>query len=170
MKQRYPIGEFHYPKEIQESDIRAWIDEISALPELLKSVVLSLNEVDFEKTYRDGSWTIRQLVHHIADSHLNGYIRMKLALTEENPLVKTYEESEWAKLVDYNSPLNVSVQLIESLHSRWTSLLRNLTATQLKRTYQYPNSSRVRLEQSIALYAWHGNHHLAHIKQALNRM
>ena len=95
---------------------------------------------------------------------------MKLALTEENPLVKTYEESEWAKLVDYNSPLNVSVQLIESLHSRWTSLLRNLTATQLKRTYQYPNISRVRLEQSIALYAWHGNHHLAHIKQALNRM
>lgn len=93
---------------------------------------------------------------------------MKLALTEENPLVKTYEESEWAKLIDYDLNIKVSLQLLDNLHERWTYLLKNLTATQLQRIYQYPDGSIMRIEQSIALYAWHGNHHLAHIQQALN--
>ncbi|WP_369973804.1 YfiT family bacillithiol transferase [Rummeliibacillus sp. POC4] len=110
---------------------------------------------------------MRQLIHHIADSHLNGYIRIKLALTEVNPLVKTYEENEWAKLIDYDLPIKVSLQLLDTLHERWVNLLKNLTIDQLKRTYQYPDGSIMRIEQSIALYAWHGNHHLAHIQQAL---
>lgn len=130
--------------------------------------VITLDELELTKTYREDSWNVRQLIHHIFDSHLNGYMRMKLALTEENPLVKTYEESEWAKLIDYDLNIKVSLQLLDNLHERWTYLLKNLTATQLQRIYQYPDGSIMRIEQSIALYAWHGNHHLAHIQQALN--
>jgi len=167
MENRYPIGQFDCPYEVKDKDIIIWIKEMSNLPSQLNKLTVSLDKSELEKTYRENSWNIRQLIHHIADSHLNGYMRMKLALTEENPMVKTYEESEWTKLTDYELPIKVSLQLLESLHERWTYLLENLTATQLKRTYQYPNGSKMRIEQSIALYAWHGNHHLAHIKQAL---
>ncbi|GAA0411703.1 YfiT family bacillithiol transferase [Paenibacillus motobuensis] len=168
MDKRYPIGQFSCPIEVQEKDIQLWVKEMTTLPNRLNMLVLSLDELELTKTYREGSWNVRQLIHHIVDSHINGYMRMKLALTEVNPLVKTYEESEWAKLIDYDLPIKVSLQLLESLHERWTNLLKNLTATQLQRTYQYPNGSKMRIEQSIALYAWHGNHHLAHIEQALD--
>jgi hypothetical protein len=168
MDKRYPIGQFDCPNEIQEKDIQMWIKEIATLPSRLNRLTLSLDELELTQTYREDSWNVRQLIHHIVDSHLNGYMRMKLALTEENPLVKTYEESEWAKLIDYDFPIIVSLRLLESLHERWTNLLKNLTAFQLQRTYQYPDGSKMRIEQSVALYAWHGKHHLAHIQQALN--
>ncbi|MDM5291763.1 putative metal-dependent hydrolase [Peribacillus simplex] len=169
MDNRYPIGQFDCPNEVQEKDIQMWIKEMTTLPSRLNELIVSLDESKLTKTYRENSWNVRQLIHHIIDSHLNGYMRMKLALTEENPVVKTYEESEWAKLIDYELPIKVSLQLLESLHERWTYLLKNLTDTQLQRTYQYPDGSKMRIEQSIALYAWHGNHHLAHIQQALNK-
>lgn len=168
MDNRYPIGQFDCPNEVKEKDIQMWIKEISTLPSRLNVLAASLDELKLTKTYREDSWNVRQLIHHIVDSHLNGYMRMKLALTEENPVVKTYEESEWAKLTDYEMPVKVSLQLLESLHERWTYLLENLTATQLQRTYQYPDGVKMRIEQSIALYAWHGNHHFVHIQQALN--
>ncbi|MGZ9819684.1 YfiT family bacillithiol transferase [Peribacillus simplex] len=141
---------------------------ISTLPSRLSTLTVSLDELKLSKTYRENNWNVRQLIHHIVDSHLNGYMRMKLALTKENPVVKTYEESEWAKLTDYDLPVKVSLQLLESLHERWTYLLENLTAPQLQLTYQYPDGSKMRIEQSIALYAWHGNHHFAHMQLALN--
>ncbi|MED4124806.1 putative metal-dependent hydrolase [Halalkalibacterium halodurans] len=169
MDNRYPIGQFNCPSEVQEKDIQVWIKEITTLPSRLNALTVSLDELELTKTYRENGWNVRQLIHHISDSHLNGYMRMKLALTEDNPVVKTYEESEWAKLIDYELPIRVSLQLLESLHERWTCLLKNLTATQLQRTYQYPDGNKMRIEQSIALYAWHGNHHLAHIQQALRR-
>ena len=168
MDKRYPIGQFDCPNLIQKQDIEKWIKEIATLPSRLNTLTESLDKFELTKTYREGSWNVRQLIHHIADSHLNGYIRMKLALTEANPFVKTYEESEWAKLKDYDLPIKVSLQLLESLHEHWIILLKNLTIDQLQRTYQYPDGSKMRIEQSIALYAWHGNHHLAHIQQALN--
>ncbi|PZM66125.1 putative metal-dependent hydrolase [Paenibacillus dendritiformis] len=165
---RYPIGQFVCPNEVQEKDIQMWVKEMTTLPSRLNMLTVTLDELELTKTYREDSWNVRQLIHHIFDSHLNGYMRMKLALTEENPLVKTYEESEWAKLIDYDLNIKVSLQLLDNLHERWTYLLKNLTATQLQRIYQYPDGSIMRIEQSIALYAWHGNHHLAHIQQALN--
>ncbi|MBZ5751329.1 YfiT family bacillithiol transferase [Metabacillus rhizolycopersici] len=168
MDNRYPLGHFTCPSEVQEKDIQMWINEMTTLPSRLKALTASLDELDLTKKYRDNSWNVRQLIHHFFDSHLNGYMRVKLALTEDNPVVKTYEESEWGKLIDYELPISVSVQLIESLHERWTYLLKNLTTTQLQRSYQYPDGSKMRIDQSIALYAWHGNHHLAHIQQALN--
>ena len=168
MDYRYPIGQFTSPNEIQEKDIQIWIREISTLPSRLRTLTESLDELKLTKQYRENSWNVRQLIHHIADSHLNGYMRMKLALTEENPVVKTYEESEWAKLTDYELPVQASLQLLESLHERWTYLLGNLTKKQLQRTYQYPDGSKMRIEQSIALYAWHGNHHFTHIQLALS--
>jgi len=167
MDNRYPIGQFECPNEVQKKDIQMWIKEISTLPSRLNALTVSLDEIKLTKTYRENSWNVRQLIHHIVDSHLNGYMRIKLALTEENPVVKTYEESEWAGLTDYNLPVKVSLQLLKSLHERWTYLLENLTDTQLKRTYQYPDGNKMRIEQSIALYAWHGNHHFAHIQLAL---
>ncbi|MDA1478017.1 YfiT family bacillithiol transferase [Bacillus changyiensis] len=167
MNKKYPIGQFDCPQEVQETDIQMWVKEIRTLPHRLKRLTESLSEAELSKMYRENSWNVFQLIHHIVDSHLNGYMRMKLALTEENPIVKTYEESEWAKLKDYESPIKNSLQLLENLHKRWAYLIENLTTTQLQRTYQYPDGEKMRLDQSIALYAWHGNHHLAHIEQAL---
>lgn len=129
---------------------------MNTLPSCLNALTVSLDELKLTKTDRENSWNVHQLIHHIIDSHLNGYMRMKLALTEENPVVKTDEESEWAKLIDYELPIKVSLQLLESLHERWTYLLKNLTATQLHRTFQFPDGSKMSIEQSIALYAWHG--------------
>lgn len=167
MDRRFPIGQFVCPDEIKEQEVDVWIEEMRSLPSKVRELTHSLDESALTQTYREGSWNVRQLVHHIVDSHLNGYIRMKAALTEDNPAVKSYEESDWALMGDYDMPIEVSLQLLEALHERWTYLLRTLTNTQLKRTYQSPDGSALRLEQSIGLYAWHGNHHLAHIRLAL---
>ena len=139
MDHRYPIGQFTCPNEVQEKHIQIWIREISTLPSRLRILTASLDELKLKKQYREYSWNVCQLIHHIADSHLNGYMRMKLALTEESPVVKTYEESEWAKLTDYELPVQASLKLLESLHERWAYLLGNLTKKQLQRTYQYPD-------------------------------
>ncbi|OCA92846.1 YfiT family bacillithiol transferase [Pseudobacillus wudalianchiensis] len=167
--EQYPIGLFECPYNILEADLHYWIDDIRSLPNRLKALTKNLDKKELGYTYREGSWTIQQLVHHIADSHMNGYIRMKLALTEEIPTVKTYEESKWMELYDSELPINISLSLLEGLHAKWACLLEHLTPVQLQRQYKYPNGDVMRIEQSIALYAWHGNHHLAHIQHALNR-
>jgi len=165
---KYPIGQFESVEVISREQVAEWIEEIHLLPEQLKEVVVDLNEEDLNRTYRPNSWTVRQLVHHIADSHLNSYIRIKLALTEEKPTIKPYEEAEWAKLPDYNLPMSVSIQLIHSLHERWVYLLQNLTDEQLKKSFHHPVLGMITVENSIGTYAWHGKHHLAHIKNALD--
>lgn len=167
VNERYPIGQFESDDVISKEQIAEWIEEIYLLPEQLREVVVDLNEEDFNRTYRPNSWTVRQLVHHIADSHLNGYLRIKLALTEEEPTIKPYEEADWAKLPDYSLPISISMQLIQSLHERWVYLLQNLNDEQLKKSFYHPVSGVMTVEKSIGIYAWHGKHHLAHIRNAL---
>lgn len=168
MDERYPIGRFDVPEEVDGAKLTAWLYEMEALPRLLNQTVMHLEDDQLQKTYREGSWTVKQVVHHIADSHMNSYIRMKLAVTENNPTVSTYEEQLWAELADYTLPVEVSLQLIASLHQRWLHFLRSLTKEQLQKKFVYLNGEAIQVKQAIGLYAWHGNHHLAHIKQAIS--
>ncbi|KOO52678.1 metal-dependent hydrolase [Viridibacillus arvi] len=167
MNERFPIGEFVCTEHISTEEIKSWLNEIRTLPMRLMEVVHHLSDEELEYTYREGSWTIRQIVHHIADSHMNAYIRFKLALTEENPIIKPYAEEKWAGLPDSKLSIVSSLNIIESLHERWVHLIENVTDEQLKRAFIHPDSGIVSLEKNIGIYAWHGNHHLAHIKNAL---
>ncbi|KGR75623.1 YfiT family bacillithiol transferase [Ureibacillus sinduriensis] len=169
MDERYPIGQFTCGETISLEDIQRWIEEIKTFPKELREVVEGLGEEMLENTYREGGWTIRQLVHHIADSHLNSYIRFKLALTETNPTIKPYAEDKWAELPDSSLPIEISLNIIQSLHERWAFLLANLTVAQHKRNFIHPDSGDIPLEMNVGLYAWHGNHHLAHIRNAIQK-
>ncbi|QPA58565.1 YfiT family bacillithiol transferase [Lysinibacillus sphaericus] len=164
---RYPIGEFQCPKEVTSQQVKEWMGDIYLLPKQLKEVLSEASEQALAKSYRENGWTVRQLVHHIADSHMNSYTRFKLALTEDVPMIKPYNEAEWAMLPDSEMPIATSLTLIESLHERWVYLLTNLTDEQLQRAYNHPDSGLTTLEQAVGLYAWHGKHHLAHIQHAL---
>jgi len=167
VNERYPIGEFECEDIISMAQVAKWIEEIRVLPSQLSEVVSELSEEELNQPYRKNGWTIRQVVHHIADSHTNSYIRFKLALTEDAPTIKPYKQDEWAKLPDSTMPISVSLKIIDSLHERWTYLLQSLTAEQLKRTFHHPDSGLVTLERNIGIYAWHGQHHLAQIRNAL---
>lgn len=167
MDRKYPIGQFQQKGPIVEEQITQWIEEINQLPEQMTSLVTGLSEAELLHTYREGGWNIKQLVHHVADSHLNSFIRFKWALTEENPIIKPYEEAEWAKLPDYDMPPQSALDLLASIHRKWVVLLLSLTAEQLERTFQHPESGEVSLKENIGIYAWHGKHHLAHIRLAL---
>lgn len=164
---KYPIGKFEEPEIITPGILSKWIEEISAFPAKLKAEVSHLTEQQLESTYRPEGWTIRQVVHHCADSHMNSLIRFKLALTEEVPTIKPYKEDKWVELSDAQMPIAPSLQLLEALHSRWVNLLNNLTDQELASHYYHPEQQKeIDLQTTIGLYAWHGNHHLAHIKQA----
>lgn len=164
---KYPIGRFVSGKTYTEAETRAQIQTISALPSKLFNVINVLNEAQLETPYRLEGWTILQTVHHIADSHMNAYIRFKLALTEENPAIKPYEEVLWAELADgKTAPVDWSLQLLKYVHLRWVMLLNSLTEADLQRTYFHPETKRVfPLREVIALYAWHSEHHYEHINQ-----
>lgn len=169
MDMKYPIGTFQFDGEITSGVTEDWINEIEKLPALLRDAVKDLNDDQLDTAYRFGGWTVRQVIHHLADSHMNAYIRFKLALTEENPVIKPYDETKWAELSDYKLPINTSLSLLETLHIRWTSLLRNLTPADMKKTFIHPSSGEVSVGQNIGIYAWHGRHHLAHITSLCNR-
>ncbi|AVK86511.1 putative metal-dependent hydrolase [Lysinibacillus sp. B2A1] len=164
---RYPIGQFHFPEAVTAQQVKDWIEDIRLLPRQLAEELSGASEQALAKTYRENGWTVTQLVHHIADSHMNSYIRFKLALTENVPTIKPYNEAEWAQLPDSELPVATSYKLIESLHERWVYLLSSLTKEQLQRAFNHPDSGLLTLEKAIALYAWHGKHHLAHIQNAL---
>ncbi|MBS4172912.1 YfiT family bacillithiol transferase [Bacillus sp. FJAT-49736] len=163
MNKQYPIGKFEYNQEINEQVVKQWMREIDELPDKLQKAVQELSEEQLDTPYREGGWTIRQLVHHIADSHMNAYIRMKLALTEENPTIKPYHEGKWAEQSDYLLPIEFSLTILAGLHKRWSYLLQNLNSHDWKKTFNHPDSGEITIEKNIGLYAWHGNHHLAHI-------
>ncbi|MFD2893835.1 YfiT family bacillithiol transferase [Sphingobacterium arenae] len=167
-KLRYPIGKFLKPEIITSQTLMQWIDSIESFPERLNKEVSGLTERELHKQYRPEGWTIKQLVHHCADSHMNSFIRFKLALTEETPIIKPYFENLWAALPDANQlPTTSSLDLLSGLHRRWTSLLKSLSAEDLKRQFIHPETNeRTSLETNIGIYAWHGNHHLAHIVNA----
>lgn len=169
-KLRYPIGRFAVPDLIDRQLLDDWIKTIADFPARLKFEVSDLTDSILEKQYRPDGWTIRQVVHHCADSHMNSFIRFKLALTEEDPTIKLYEEKLWAQLPDAKkNPIDSSLKLLEGLHERWAILLRSLTTEQLERAFIHPATKRfVSLKVNIGLYAWHCNHHLTHIVNAKN--
>lgn len=166
---QYPIGQFQLPKEVTLQHLKEWIDDIRLLPKQLAEALSGASEQALAKTYRENGWTVKQLVHHIADSHMNSYIRFKLALTEDIPTIKPYNEAEWAQLLDSEMPVATSYNLIENLHERWVYLLSSLKDEQLQRAFNHPDSGLTTLKQAIGLYAWHGKHHLAHIQIALKK-
>lgn len=168
---KYPIGRYKQPLIIKPATIEKWIAAIEEQPTKFRALVENLTEEELNLPYRPEGWNIRQVIHHVADSHLNSLIRFKWTLTEDNPTIKAYYEDRWATLEDYNqTPIEVSLRLLESLHQRWVVLLKSLTPEQLKRTFVHPESGdTIALDALIGMYAWHGNHHVAHVEQALGK-
>lgn len=164
---RFPIGKFHYIPAENKSERDRRIETIAALPAKLRAAVKGLSEAQLNTPYREGGWTIRQVVHHVPDSHMQSYGRFKFALTEDEPAIKPYDEAAWAKLPDSYGPVEPSLALLAALHVRWADLLRSLTDEQWQRNFLHPEQGPVSLEKALALYAWHGEHHLAHVQQAL---
>ena len=168
---RFPIGEFRVPKLAGDADRARWIDEIEQAPDHLRNAVDALNEEQQDTPYRAEGWTLRQVVHHLPDSHINAYVRMKLALTEDAPTVRGYFEERWAELPDgRTAPVEFSLALLEALHRRWVGLLRTLTGTDLERAFRRPVLGPITLDTNLAFYAWHGLHHVAHIASLRDRM
>jgi uncharacterized damage-inducible protein DinB len=168
---RYPVGKFHYEGPPTDAQKQAFLGEIAQAPANLRAAVKGLSDAQLNTPYRDGGWTVRQVVHHVPDSHLNSYIRFKLALTEDEPTIKGYAEDRWAELADTKgTPVEVSLVLLDSLHDRWVRLLRSLKAEDWKRTFRHPELGPMTLEKNLALYAWHGRHHVAHVTELRKRM
>lgn len=164
---RYPIGRFKPPSEINHQVRHEWITAIAVLPRQLGELVRGMSEQDLAARYREGGWTIRQVVHHIADSHINAYCRMRLALTENDPVIKTYDEKGWAELSDAVScPVEISLALLTPLHTRWVALLKSMDDAAFERKFVHPEHGARSLNWTTGLYAWHGKHHQAHIRMA----
>jgi len=165
---RYPIGPFEYAGAATDGQRRELIDRIAALPAEFRAAVSAAGSERLDTPYRPGGWTVRQVVHHLPDSHMNAFVRFKLALTEREPTIKPYDETRWAELADVSgTPVEVSLALLEALHERWVVLLRSLTAADFQRTYFHPEQGRaMSLDYALAMYAWHGRHHTGHVLQA----
>ena len=168
---RYPVGKFSDPTSFSPMEIKQWIDTLEQFPANMKKALTGLNDQQLDTPYRDGGWTIRQVVHHTADSHLNCYIRVKLALTEDNPTIKPYLEAKWAEIPEAKTaPVEVSLNILDATHHRMNLMLRNLTVDDLDRTFYHPENKTTRtLKTILALYAWHSRHHLAHITELKKR-
>ena len=168
-KLRYPIGRYEPLKPPLDASARAaFIDTLEQAPATLRGLVSDLTEAELETPYRQGGWTIRQVIHHVPDSHMNAYIRMKLAVTEQTPAIRTYEEARWAELPEAKTgPIAMSLDLLEALHRRWVTFLRGLPASEFGKVFLHPEWGRVSLDEALALYAWHCKHHAAHVQQAV---
>jgi uncharacterized damage-inducible protein DinB len=166
---RYPLGPFAHSGPITKDERIGAIATLADLPSELRNAVKGLSYSQLNTPYRDGGWTVRQLVHHIADSHMNAFIRIRMALTEDWPTIKPYDEAAWATLHDSTAPIEWSLELIESLHARWVMLLQSLEEQQWQRGYNHPESGRASLELVIMIYAWHSRHHVAHITHLRTR-
>lgn len=163
-KLKYPIGIFEAPENISDERLSNAISDIGQLPEKIQAAARHLESGGLDHPYRPGGWTARQVIHHIADSHLNAIVRCKLALTEDNPTIKPYREDLWALLPDYSASVEYSLHLIKSIHYKWHLLLTSLSDEQWDRTFFHPEKkSSISLKQNALLYQWHGNHHLAHL-------
>jgi DinB superfamily len=170
-KLKYPVGKHDSKQDFSKEQTLAHIQAIEELPARLRKAVADLNDNQLDKPYRPEGWKVKQVIHHLADSHMNAFVRMRLALTEEKPTIKPYEEGEWAKLEDsLNAPIEWSLQLLDSLHARWTMMLKSLSPEQLQRVYIHPVMGELRMDQVLGLYAWHSRHHTAHITHLRERM
>lgn len=168
---RYPIGKFNRPESITDEHIRNWIMQLDELPSKFQELSAKLSEEQLETPYRPGGWTVRQLIHHVADSHHNSYIRFKWALTEDSPVIKPYFEKEWANLFDSRTaPVQLSLDHLKVVHAKLVFLLKGLSAESLNRTFIHPDDQQsTTLQENIGRYAWHGNHHFAHLENLLAR-
>jgi len=166
MDPRFPVGRFEMPAEVTSARRQQAIDEIAAAPAKLRAAVKGLNAAQLDTPYREGGWTVRQVVHHVPDSHLNAYVRLKLALTEEKPTIKPYDEAAWAELADSkNVPIEVSQVLLDSVHARWDSLWRSMKPEHFARVFVHPEAGERTVDWLLFLYEWHGRHHTAHITE-----
>ena len=171
MDLRYPIGPFKFDGEPSQQQLREFISDIEQAPARLRAAVAGLTEPQLATPYRPGGWTVRQVTHHLPESHMNGYVRMKMALTEDNPTIKPYDEARWAETPDVRgTPVAVSLALLEALHERWVTLLRALEPADFARTFVHPESGQWTVGRYVALDAWHGKHHVAHITSLRERM
>lgn len=167
---RYPIGRFKAPKRITLGQRKEWITVLEQFPQRLQELVLPLTEAQLESPYRPGGWTVRQLVHHLDDSHHNLYIRIKWALTEDNPLIKAYDEKAWAELIDSRTaPIALSLDHLRAVHAKLVYLVRGLSEEDLGRKFTHPHGKEYSLEEQLGLYAWHSVHHYTHIENFLKR-
>jgi len=167
---KYPIGKY-IPQPFSDVQLKEWLLDIQALPQHIEYAVSNLDEAQLETPYREGGWTVKQLVHHVADSHMNAYIRFKLGLTEENPSIKPYDEKAWAEMIDTkNIPINISITLLYALHTRWNEILRNISGAEWDRTVFHPEHKKeMTLWFLLGMYAWHCRHHVAHITTLRDR-
>ena len=171
MDLRYPIGEFTAPDTIDAALRDAWIDDIAGLPVRLREAVAGLDDSQLDTPYRPDGWSVRQVVHHVPESHMNAYIRFKLALTEDKPTIRPYNEADWAKLDDARAPVDPSLDLLDAVHRRWLLLLRTLSDEDFARSFHHPEYEiDLTLSETLGLYAWHGNHHTAHVTALRDRM
>jgi hypothetical protein len=167
----YPIGKFAWSGPGSAVDRARRIEEIAAAPAALRKAVEGLADAQLDTPYRPGGWTVRQVAHHVPDSHVNAYVRFKLAVTEDTPTIKPYDEAAWATLADVRAvPVATSLALLEALHARWVALLKSLGEADWARTFRHPELGVVPLEKNLALYAWHGRHHVAHVTALRERM
>jgi len=165
----YPIGEFRLPGTLTRDEQRDAIASIADTPNRLRDAVAGLSDDQLDTPFRPGGWTVRQLVHHIVDSHINGYVRLKLALTEDAPTIRPYNQVEWAQLPDSREPISVSLDMLDALHQRWVLLWNGLSPDDWSRPFHHPESGEMRVDELAALYAWHGAHHIAHITSLRQR-
>jgi uncharacterized damage-inducible protein DinB len=167
---RYPLGRYAWPDAVAPGQRAAWIEEVAAAPAALRAAVDGLSDAQLDTPYRPGGWTVRQLAHHVPDSHLNAYARFKLALTEDAPTIKPYDEARWAELPDSAGPLGPSLALLDAVHVRWVTILRAMPEEAWARTFVHPEHNRaMRLDAVLGLYAWHGRHHVAHVTRLRER-
>ena len=171
-QRRYPIGPFEWGKEYSEEDIQNMITAIEKFPARLKMLLLGMKDEHLDTRYREEGWTVRQVVHHIADSHMQAYIRFKLALTEDKPTIKPYNEKAWAEMIDSKTlPISVSLGILTGIHERWTTILRSMDSESFHRTFFHPEHMKMHsLYEILAMYAWHGNHHYEHINLVKKEM
>lgn len=166
---RYPIGPLSLPASMPPSQRAAAISDVEAAPGRIRAAVSGMSDAQLDTPYREGGWTVRQLVHHVADSHLNAYCRLKLTLTEDLPTIRTYEQARWAELPDSALPVSVSLDLLDSVHRRWVVLWRAMSEQDWTRRLDHPEVGEMGVDQLLALYAWHGEHHAAHITALTER-
>lgn len=169
MDPQYPVGKFQKPERITRDELVGAIATIADTPERLRNAVQGLSQQQLNTPYREGGWMVRQVVHHVADSHMNAFIRMRLALTEDWPAIKPYKQDAWATLHDMTAPVEWSLEIVESLHARWVMLLQSLSAEQWQRGFKHPENGPMTVEVATLLYAWHCRHHVAHITHLRTR-